>query len=83
MSPSFAPTASSSATASGTDCRGGSTSPTSTPAADLTLHIVPITAASLIDLDASARERVRTAGRLCEIDRIDLVVSSRWTEPPV
>ncbi|WP_311245952.1 beta-galactosidase [Microbacterium sp. WCS2018Hpa-23] len=49
------------------------------PGADLTLHIAPIAAHSVIDLDASVRERVDAAGRLGAVVRIDRVVSSRWT----
>ena len=52
------------------------------PAAELTLHIVPITADSVIDLDAAARARVEEAGRLCAVNQVTRVVSTRWTEPP-
>ena len=49
------------------------------PAAELTLHIVPITTESLIDLDEAARARVEAAGRLCAVASITRVVSARWT----
>ena len=49
------------------------------PGADLTLHIAPIASHSVIDLDASVRERVDAAGRLGAVIRVDRVVSSRWT----
>ena len=49
------------------------------PGTDLTLHIAPIAAHSMIDLDASVRERVDAAGRLGAVIRVDRVVSSRWT----
>ncbi|KQQ67232.1 beta-galactosidase [Microbacterium sp. Leaf320] len=49
------------------------------PGADLTLHIAPIAAHSVIDLDASVRDRVDAAGCLGAVVRIDRVVSSRWT----
>lgn len=49
------------------------------PGADLTLHIAPIAAHSVIDLDASVRERVDAAGCLGAVIRVDRVVSSRWT----
>lgn len=49
------------------------------PGADLTLHVAPIAAHSLIDLDASVRDRVDAAGRLGSVVRVDRVVSSRWT----
>ncbi|KQR40171.1 beta-galactosidase [Microbacterium sp. Leaf159] len=49
------------------------------PGAELTLHIAPIAAHSVIDLDASVRERVDAAGRLGAAIRVDRVVSSRWT----
>ena len=52
------------------------------PAAELTLHIVPITADSVIDLDAAARARVEEAGRLCAVNQVTRVVSTRWTETP-
>jgi hypothetical protein len=50
------------------------------PHANLTLHIVPITAETVVDLDVSARQRVDAAGRLCAVSRVDAVVSSRWIE---
>lgn len=49
------------------------------PGAELTLHIAPIAAHSVIDLDVSVRERVDAAGRLGAIISADRVVSSRWT----
>nr|WP_201470706.1 beta-galactosidase [Microbacterium hydrocarbonoxydans] len=49
------------------------------PAARLTLHVAPMAAHSVIDLDASARARVDEAGRLGSVIRVDHVVSSRWT----
>lgn len=49
------------------------------PAVDLTLHVAPIAAHSVIDLDASVRERVDAAGRLGAVIRVESVVSSRWT----
>ncbi|WP_431075146.1 beta-galactosidase [Microbacterium phyllosphaerae] len=49
------------------------------PGTDLTLHIAPIAAHSVIDLDGSVRERVDAAGRLGAVIRVDRVVSSRWT----
>lgn len=52
------------------------------PTAELTLHIVPITADSVIDLDAAARARVEEAGRLCAVNEVTRVVSTRWTEIP-
>ena len=52
------------------------------PAVELTLHIVPITAESVIDLDAAARARVEAAGRLCAVKEVSRVVSARWTETP-
>jgi beta-galactosidase len=50
------------------------------PEAELTLHIVPLTAESLIDLDETARARVDAEGRLCAVASITRVVSARWTE---
>lgn len=50
------------------------------PGTELTLHVVPITAESLIDLDAAARARVAEAGSLCAVRGVSRVVSSRWTE---
>ena len=50
------------------------------PEAELTLHIVPITTESLIDLDDAARLRVEAAGLLCGVQSITRVLSSRWTE---
>ncbi len=50
------------------------------PDAELTLHIVPITTESLIDLDDAARLRVEAAGLLCGVQSITRVLSSRWTE---
>ena len=50
------------------------------PAAELTLHIVPITPESIIDLDEAARARVESAGRLCAVRQLNHVVSARWTE---
>ncbi|MGL3151592.1 beta-galactosidase [Microbacterium sp. A82] len=49
------------------------------PAAELTLHIAPITEHSVIDLDATVRARVDAAGWLGAVRRVDRVVSSRWT----
>lgn len=49
------------------------------PTAELTLHVAPIAAHSVIDLDASVRERVDAAERLGSVFRVDRVVSSRWT----
>ncbi|MCS3443231.1 beta-galactosidase [Microbacterium phyllosphaerae] len=49
------------------------------PTAELTLHVAPIGAHSVIDLDASVRERVDAAERLGSVLRVDHVVSSRWT----
>ncbi|MCI1018987.1 beta-galactosidase [Microbacterium sp. C5A9] len=46
--------------------------------ADLTLHIAPIAAHSVIDLDAAVRARVETEGWLGSVTRVDVVVSSRW-----
>ena len=37
------------------------------PHAELTLHIVPITTESLIDLDDAARLRVEADGQLCDV----------------
>ena len=52
------------------------------PGAELTLHVVPITTESVIDLDENARARVAAAGRLCAVHRVDRVLSSRWAETP-
>ncbi|WP_457101685.1 beta-galactosidase [Microbacterium sp. P5_E9] len=52
------------------------------PEVELTLHIVPITTESLIDLDEAARARVEAEGRLCAVTSITRVVSARWTETP-
>jgi hypothetical protein len=52
------------------------------PAAELTLHIVPITAETAVDLDAAARARVEAAGRLCAVNQVNRVVSTRWIETP-
>lgn len=49
------------------------------PDAELTLHVAPIAAHSVIDLDEAVRARVDEAGRLGSIIRVDRVVSSRWT----
>ena len=49
------------------------------PEVELTLHIVPITTESLIDLDSAARARVEAEGRLCAVTSITRVVSARWT----
>ncbi|WP_341955754.1 beta-galactosidase [Microbacterium sp. LWH13-1.2] len=49
------------------------------PDADLTLHIAPIAAHSVIDLDASVRQRVDAAGSLGAVVRVEHIVSSRWT----
>ena len=48
------------------------------PDAELTLHIVPITTESLIDLDDAARARVEAAGLLCDVKSVTRVLSSRW-----
>lgn len=48
-------------------------------AVDLTLHVAPIAAHSVIDLDESVRARVDEAGRLGSVIRVAHVVSSRWT----
>ena len=50
------------------------------PALELTLHIVPITAESIIDLDGAARARVDADRRLCTVRSITRVVSARWSE---
>ena len=50
------------------------------PGVELTLHIVPITTESLVDLDEAARARIRAAGRLCAVRGIKRVVSARWTQ---
>lgn len=47
---------------------------------ELTLHVVPITTASVVDLDEQALARVRAHGRLCELRRVRRVVSIRWIE---
>ena len=52
------------------------------PSAELTLHIVPITDESAIDLDAVARARVLQNRRLCAVHTVTRVVSTRWTETP-
>ena len=52
------------------------------PAAELTLHIVPITAETAVDLDAAARARVEAASRLCAVNQVTRVVSTRWIETP-
>lgn len=52
------------------------------PAAELTLHVVSLTAGSEIDLDAEARARVEQAGRLCAVHKVTRVVSTRWTGTP-
>ncbi len=49
------------------------------PDAELTVHVAPIAAHSVIDLDETARRRVDRAGRLGAVHRVDHVVSSRWT----
>ncbi|GAA1955179.1 beta-galactosidase [Agromyces allii] len=51
------------------------------PGTELTLHVVPITTDSRIDLDAAAQARVAAEGRLCAVQHIERVVSVRWTEP--
>ena len=48
------------------------------PHAELTLHIVPVTTESLIDLDDAARLRVEAAGLLCDVKSVTRVLSSRW-----
>ena len=49
------------------------------PGAELTLHVAPIAAHSVIDLDRAVRARLDAAGRLGSVIRVDRVVSSRWT----
>ncbi|WP_175525309.1 beta-galactosidase [Microbacterium sp. cf046] len=49
------------------------------PHAELTLHIVPITPESLIDLDGEARARVAADSLLCGVRNITRVISTRWT----
>lgn len=48
------------------------------PDAELTLHVVPITVDTVVDLDAAARARVEAAGRLVGVRRAERVVSTRW-----
>jgi hypothetical protein len=48
------------------------------PHAELTLHIVPVTTESLIDLDDAARLRVEASGLLCDVKSVTRVLSSRW-----
>ena len=48
------------------------------PSAELTLHVVPITSESLIDLDDAARLRVEARGELCAVNSITRVLSARW-----
>jgi beta-galactosidase len=50
------------------------------PDAALTLHVVPITSETLVDLDPAARARVEAAGSLCAVRSITRVVSARWCE---
>ena len=50
------------------------------PGAELTLHIVPITSESRIDLDESARRRVDAKGQLCDVKTFSRVVSVLWHE---
>jgi beta-galactosidase len=50
------------------------------PDAALTLHVVPITSVTLVDLDPAARARVEAAGSLCAVRSITRVVSARWCE---
>ena len=50
------------------------------PNVELTLHVVPITTESMIDLDRAARAPVEAEGRLCAVQGIRGVVSARWTE---
>ncbi|GAA1972138.1 beta-galactosidase [Microbacterium pumilum] len=49
------------------------------PDVELTLHVVPITTESRIDLDEAARARVQAEGRLCAVRGIERAVSTRWT----
>ncbi|WP_460796827.1 beta-galactosidase [Microbacterium sp. GXF0217] len=48
------------------------------PGTDLTLHVTPIAAHSVVDLDAEVRARVDAAGRLGAVIRVERVVSARW-----
>ena len=48
------------------------------PQAELSLHIVPITTESMIDLDDAARARVEAEGQLCSVRSINHVLSARW-----
>jgi beta-galactosidase len=49
------------------------------PGTELTLHVAPITADSLVDLDADVSARVAAAGQLCAVNDVRHVVTSRWT----
>ena len=48
------------------------------PGVHLTVHIAPLSAGSTIDLDATARARVDTAGTLCAVLGAHRVVTARW-----
>jgi beta-galactosidase len=49
------------------------------PAAELTLHVVPLTTDSVVDLDREARVRLDEAGILCKVSSVTKVTSTRWT----
>jgi hypothetical protein len=49
------------------------------PGTELTLHIAPITAESVVDLDPTVRARVVEAGSLGALIEARRVVTGRWT----
>lgn len=48
------------------------------PGVELTLHVAPIAAHSVIDLDVAVRRRVDAAGQLGSVIGVQQVVSTRW-----
>jgi len=49
------------------------------PSAELTLHITPLSARSVIDLDSEVRSRLDATGTLCGVSGLREVISGRWT----
>jgi beta-galactosidase len=49
------------------------------PSAELTLHVVPLTTHSVVDLDREARARLDETGTLCKVSSMKRVTSTRWT----
>jgi hypothetical protein len=50
------------------------------PAAEVTLHILPVTSHSVIDFDAAVRARIDAAGTLCDVVSVTRTVSVIWRE---